>query len=125
MAITDDSKEKLKNRLAKAMGHLNAVHRMVDEKKYCIDVLHQLKAVQSALDKVSEEILKQHLETCVVDAVQNQDTERVIDELIQVFRRAPELNLEEFRDKPWVGNLRDVHGASPGKASASNKNCCH
>ena len=46
MAITDASKEKLKARLAKAIGHLNAVHRMVDDKKYCIDVLNQLKAVR-------------------------------------------------------------------------------
>jgi len=93
MAITDDSKTKLLNRLVKAMGHLNAVHKMVDDKRYCIDVLHQLKAVQSALDKVSEEILKQHLETCVVEAIRNKDEQRVIDELVQVFRRAPELGV--------------------------------
>jgi DNA-binding FrmR family transcriptional regulator len=91
MPITEDSKDKLKARLSKAIGHLNAVYRMVDEKKYCIDVLNQLKAVQAALDKTSEAILRQHLETCVVDAVQNQDSERVIEELIQVFRQAPNL----------------------------------
>jgi DNA-binding FrmR family transcriptional regulator len=92
MPITDDSKDKLKARLSKAIGHLNAVYRMVDEKKYCIDVLNQLKAVQAALDKTAEAILRQHLETCVVDAVQNQDSGRVIAELIQVFRQAPDLN---------------------------------
>lgn len=113
MAITDESKEKLKNRIAKAMGHLNAVHRMVDEKKYCIDVLHQLKAVQSALDKVSEEILKQHLETCVVEAVRNQDENRVIGELVEVFRRAPELNLESLRS------------VQTPETSAKSKSCCH
>jgi DNA-binding FrmR family transcriptional regulator len=116
MPITDDSKEKLKARLAKAMGHLNAVHRMVDEKKYCIDVLHQMKAVQSALDKISEEILRQHLATCVVEAVESQDADRVIEELVQVFRRAPELNLDSWqtpRPTPELG------GASNGK------NCCH
>ena len=91
MAITDDSKEKLKARLAKAIGHLNAVHRMVDDKKYCIDVLNQLKAVQSALDKVAELILRQHLETCVVEAIQKQDSERVIEELMEVFKQAPSL----------------------------------
>lgn len=99
MPITDDSKEKLKARLAKAIGHLNAVYRMVDEKKYCIDVLHQLKAVQSALDKTSEIILRQHLETCVVEAVKNQDSERVMDELIQVFRKAPNLYVIEEEEK--------------------------
>lgn len=69
MAITESNKEKLKARLAKAIGHLNAVYRMVDQEKYCIDVLNQLKAVQAALDKTSEAILRQHLETCVVEAV--------------------------------------------------------
>jgi DNA-binding FrmR family transcriptional regulator len=103
MPITDDSKEKLKSRLAKSIGHLNAVYRMVDEKKYCIDVLHQLKGVQSALDKISELILRQHLETCVVEAVQNQDSERVMNELIQVFRKAPNLYmLEDDEPLPHV-----------------------
>jgi DNA-binding FrmR family transcriptional regulator len=91
MAITESNKEKLKARLAKAVGHLNAVYRMVDQEKYCIDVLNQLKAVQAALDKTSEAILRQHLETCVVEAVKNQDSARVIEELMQVFRQAPAL----------------------------------
>ncbi len=95
MPITDESKEKLKARLAKAIGHLNSVYRMVDEKKYCMDVLHQLKAVQAALDKTAEVMLKQHLETCVVEAIRNHDSQRVIEELMQVFRSAPGLCLPE------------------------------
>lgn len=87
MPITDDSKEKLKLRLSKAIGHLNHVQKMVDEKRYCIDVLHQLKAVQSALDRTAEIMLKQHLNTCVVQAVQNNDSDRVMEELWQLLRR--------------------------------------
>jgi CsoR family transcriptional regulator, copper-sensing transcriptional repressor len=113
MPITDSSKEKLKSRLAKAMGHLNAVHKMVDEKKYCIDVLHQLKAVQAALDKVGEEVLKQHLESCVVEAVRNQDERRVIEELVQVFRKAPALYQADQ-------HLPEVPSSSPSKSG-----CCH
>ena len=119
MAITDDSKEKLKARLARAIGHLNHVYRMVDEKKYCIDVLHQLKAVQSALDKTSEQILRQHLETCVVEAVKQQDSERVMDELIQVFRRAPNLYLVD--DEPGLeGSPIPVTLSS----ESDKKGCC-
>lgn len=114
MPITDASKEKLKLRLAKAMGHLNAVHKMVDEKKYCIDVLHQLKAVQAALDKTAEEILKQHLESCVVEAVRNQDERRVIEELVQVFRKAPGLYAPEEQA------LATVTATSPEMSG-----CCH
>src|SRR5579883_1542723 len=91
MSITSESKEKLKSRLARAIGHLNAVYRMVDEEKYCIDVLHQLKAVQAALEKTSEVILKQHLETCVVEAIRGQNANKVIEELLQVFKQAPTL----------------------------------
>ena len=94
MPITDESTEKLKARLSRAIGHLNSVYRMVDDKKYCIDVLNQLKAVQVALDKTAEVLLKQHLETCVVEAVRNQDTARVVEELVQVFRKAPELYVD-------------------------------
>ncbi len=114
MPITDESKEKLKARLAKAIGHLNAVYRMVDEKKYCIDVLHQLKAVQSALDKTAEVILRQHLETCVVEAVKNQDSERVIDELIQVFKKAP--NLYMLGDEESIPRISD-------KESSGSSSC--
>lgn len=114
MAITDSNKDRLKSRLGKAIGHLNHVYRMVDEKRYCIDVLNQLKAVQAALDKASEAILRQHLETCVVEAVQKQDSERVIEELMQVFRQAPTLyKPEEDRD----GAVSVLISAKSG--------CCH
>ncbi len=110
MAITSANKEKLKARLSKAVGHLNAVHRMVDDEKYCIDVLNQLKAVQSALDRTAEVILRQHLETCVVDAVQKQDSKRVIEELMQVFRQSPVLyGADEPEPQP----------------AAEGSGCCH
>jgi len=114
MAITDNNKERLKSRLAKALGHLNHVYRMVDEKKYCIDVLHQLKAVQAALDKTAEAILRQHLETCVVDAVQRQDSQRVIEELMQVFRQAPRLY------EPETETVEQISVPSPASSG-----CCH
>lgn len=118
MAITAQNKDKLKARLAKAIGHLNFVHRMVDEEKYCIDVLNQLKAVQSALDKTSEAILRQHLETCVVDAVQRQDSARVIEELIQVFRQAPALY---DRDE----DAAELQVAVVQSPTATKSGCCH
>ena len=123
MAITDDSKDKLKARLAKAIGHLNAVYRMVDEKRYCIDVLHQLKAVQSALDKTSEEILRQHLRTCVVEAVQRQDSERVIEELMQVFKKAPNLLSEDaLFDETTIAS--QTSKAREENSEQGKMNCC-
>jgi len=116
MPITDESKEKLKARLAKAIGHLNAVYRMVDDKKYCIDVLNQIKAVQAALDKTSEVMLRQHLETCVVDGVKNGDADRVIEELIQVFRHAPDLY--EQQEMPAKSQSKTLVAEIKG-------GCCH
>lgn len=87
MAIVGETKRRLRERLARAIGHLNAVYRMVEDEKYCIDVLHQLKAVQAALDKTAQLMLKQHLDTCVVKAVQADDSARVMDELWQLLRK--------------------------------------
>ena len=101
MAITGDTKRLLTLRLAKASGHLNAVQKMVEDEKYCIDILNQLKAVQSALDKTAQLMLKQHLNTCVVEAVKADDSERVMDELWQLLRKSDSdsFDLDEKADK--------------------------
>jgi len=95
MAITGEVKNRLKMRLARALGHLNAVHKMVDDEKYCIDVLTQLKAVQAALDKTAQLMLKQHLNTCVVEAVKADDSARVMNELWQLLRKGSDNAVEE------------------------------
>ncbi len=92
MAITGETKRLLTVRLARAAGHLNAVQRMVEDEKYCIDVLNQLKAVQAALDRTAQLMLKQHLDTCVVEAVKADDSERVMEELWQLLRKGSDLD---------------------------------
>lgn len=96
MAITGETKRLLTLRLAKAAGHLNAVQKMVQDEKYCIDVLNQLKAVQAALDKTAQLMLKQHLDTCVVEAVKADDSERVMNELWQLLRKSGNDSFEEM-----------------------------
>ena len=68
------------NRIARAIGHLESVKRMVESGRDCSEVLIQLAAVRSALGSVSRIILKEHIEHCVVDAVETHDQE-AIDEL--------------------------------------------
>ena len=63
------------NRLSRAIGHLTAVRGMVEEGRDCAEVLIQLSAVRSALNGACEVILKDHLDHCIVDAVQTGDTE--------------------------------------------------
>lgn len=120
MAITNDSKEKLKSRLSRAIGHLNAVHRMVEEKKYCIDILNQLKAVQAATDKTAEMILRQHIETCVVEAVKQNDSSRVISELITIFRKDGNDGSNRKEQSTFA---ESESGERPAKLNSDN--CCH
>ena len=61
------------NRLSKAIGHLTAVRGMVEQGRDCPEVLVQLAAVRSAINKTCEVILKDHLEHCIVDAIETGD----------------------------------------------------
>ena len=69
-------------------GHLRGVIRMVEEDKYCIDVIRQIQAIDSALSKVSTQILENHLSSCVIDAIKGdnpKERERVLKEITEVF----------------------------------------
>ncbi len=62
------SKDQLLDRLARIKGQVGGLERMVDDDRYCIDVLTQISAVQAALDKVALGLLDGHARTCVLDA---------------------------------------------------------
>lgn len=77
-------------RLRSARGHLDGVIRMVEDDRYCIDVLHQLSAVQGALDRVRRDILEAHVRGCVPEAVAEGRVDDVVDELLAAaFGAAP------------------------------------
>ncbi len=68
------------NRLSRATGHLESVKRMVEEGKDCADILIQLSAVRSAINNIGRIILKDHIDHCVVEAVEKGDRQ-VLDDL--------------------------------------------
>jgi DNA-binding FrmR family transcriptional regulator len=75
-------------RLKTIEGHLRGIIRMVEEDAYCIDVIRQIQAVEAALNKVSSKILEDHLNSCVITAIQGndrQERERVLKEITEVF----------------------------------------
>lgn len=78
----------LLHRLAIAKGHLEKVASMVKNDSYCIDVVHQSIAVQAALRKFDQAILKNHLETCAVDAVKKGQSRKVIGEILRVMEKS-------------------------------------
>lgn len=65
------------NRLSKLIGHLNAVKNMVEDGRDCSEVLIQLAAVRSAINSTCKIILKDHIDHCIVDAVETGDTETI------------------------------------------------
>ena len=83
---SDELKKGVARRLNRAIGQLNGVKTMVEEDRYCGDVLTQLAAAESAVRSVRRLVLQDHLETCVVERVQSGDTE-VIDELMTLLRQ--------------------------------------
>ena len=83
--------ENMIRRLKTVEGHLRGVIRMVEEDAYCIDVIRQIQAVEAALNKVSAKILEDHLNSCVITAIQGNDKkerERVLKEITEVFEMA-------------------------------------
>ena len=83
----EDALKRLKN----VEGHVRGIQRMIEDDKYCIDVIHQIHAVQSALNKISSMILDEHLNTCLITAVRGEnpdERERVLREVTEIFEAA-------------------------------------
>lgn len=76
----------LTRRLNRAIGQLNGVKAMLEDNRYCGDVLMQLSASEAAIRRISEIILQDHLETCVVEQIRQGNVE-VVDEVMQLIKR--------------------------------------
>ncbi len=88
---SETTKKDLLARLRTIEGHVRGIQRMVEDDAYCIDVIHQVKAIQQALERFNAVLLSEHLNTCVAAAIRSNDPrerERVVSELLQVFGAA-------------------------------------
>lgn len=81
-----EQKRRVVNRLSKAIGHLEAVKRMVEDDRDCAEVLMQLAAVQSALKNAGKEIINEHIEHCIIHAIQDGD-EQAMTEFKQAINK--------------------------------------
>lgn len=78
-------------RLKSVEGHIRGIERMVDADAYCIDLIRQIQAVQGALNKITTNVLDDHLRTCLTSAVRGDDAderERVLGEIREVYEMA-------------------------------------
>ena len=86
-----ENKAKLLNRLSRIEGQVRGIARMVEEERYCIDVLTQIQAVRAALARVETEMLKDHLGHCIESAITSGDAaeqRRKASELIELLERS-------------------------------------
>jgi DNA-binding FrmR family transcriptional regulator len=81
------TKDQLQNRLRRIEGQVRGIERMVDEDRYCIDVITQISAVQAALDKVALGLLDDHARHCVVAGHADGEPEELTDELMAAVGR--------------------------------------
>ena len=87
MHLNPVTRENARRRLLSIRGHVEGILRMLeDESVYCVDVLKQVKAVDGALDKVGELILRSHLRDHVVTAHQRGDDDAIVEELMEVLK---------------------------------------
>lgn len=71
--------------LKTARGQVDGIIKMVEEDRYCVDISYQLLAAQSLLKKVNKEIIGAHMKNCVHDAINNDDADKKIDEMISII----------------------------------------
>lgn len=81
-----EHKKSVLNRLKTSRGHLDGVIRMIEEEKYCPEVMKQLSAVQGSLERASRIVLRNHLETCVAAAMVAGRTDEIVEELMEALR---------------------------------------
>jgi DNA-binding FrmR family transcriptional regulator len=88
--IDEETRGKALGRLRRIEGQVQGIQRMVEEDKYCVDILLQLTAVQGAVEQVQRLLLGRHIESCVADAIRSgstRDRQKKMDELLEVFSR--------------------------------------
>jgi len=81
-------KEALMTRMRRIEGQAKGIEKMIEEERYCIDIVQQLNALSSAADEVALIVLQNHIEGCVTDAIREQRGEEHIKELLATIRKA-------------------------------------
>jgi len=109
-------------RLKIAAGHLEGVRRMVGDEAYCVDLMKQLSAVQASLEKVQQIFLRNHLSTCVSDAIQDGMGEEIIDELMGALKFNK--SLTDGRYGVTSDETMPVLAVGEGDTAPSGSACC-
>ena len=88
--MSTDRKTAKTNRFKRIAGQMNGIAKMVEEDRYCIDILNQVQAVKAALAKAENEVLKDHAACCVAEAIASGDADEQrekFEELVELFEK--------------------------------------
>lgn len=85
--LHEQEKENLTKRLRKVSGQINGIEKMINDGRYCMDILQQLAAARSALNQVALLIMESHTKSCVVSAIRENRSEEAIAELMNVLAK--------------------------------------
>lgn len=80
-------KDQLITRLKRIEGQVRGIQNMIENERYCLDILTQISAINAAMNKVGLHLLEKHTQHCVSDAIKDGDGEEAIQELMEVFKR--------------------------------------
>lgn len=84
---TDEEKQKVMSRLKRIEGQVRGIQKMIDEDRYCVDILVQISAIQSALKNVGYSVTERHMKHCVSEAVTKGEGDDSIEELMAVLKQ--------------------------------------
>ncbi|UOQ86442.1 metal-sensing transcriptional repressor [Gracilibacillus salinarum] len=84
---TKDEKQAVVNRLKRIEGQVRGIQKMIDEDRYCVDILVQISAINAALKKVGFSITERHIKHCVSDAILSGEGDQTIEELMDVMKQ--------------------------------------
>ncbi|WP_173916890.1 metal-sensing transcriptional repressor [Halobacillus sp. Marseille-Q1614] len=84
---TNKEKDAVLNRLKRIEGQVRGIQKMVEEERYCVDILIQISAINKALNKVGYNLLERHTHHCVAGAIKDGNGEEAIDELMKVIQQ--------------------------------------
>ena len=73
--------------LRRIEGQVRGVQQMIDDKRYCMDIVNQIKAIKSAISRVESKVLEKHLRSCVTQVLNKKEMEEKITELVKVFKQ--------------------------------------
>lgn len=83
---SEENSKQIKNRINRIIGQLNGIQKMIDENRYCGDIINQISAVESALQSIGYIVLEEHMQTCVIEEIKNGNND-IVNEALNLMKK--------------------------------------